>query len=191
MQANTFYQPLDIGIDQILTDPNRLFQEVEHHVNRTRPFVVPLTDISREFKEFCQRYDVELKEVVLLCTNANTPRFSIHIDEPGPGDWGRLNWVYGDNNADMVWYQLLPDWELETIPKSWGEKLHYFASDYAVEECCRTQINANPTIVKTGCLHNIYNHSGNNRFVVQAVLTKNNEYLTVDQLKDIFQEYLT
>lgn len=184
-----YYQKIDIGWSDILNNAEVTMQARRVADGFEGPWQVPLTDVNYKFIDFCSNLGVDVYKVIMFYTHRFDNRHIVHIDDPGPGDWARLNWVYGDNDAEMIWYALRDGHPMKCMYNSTGD-LHYFADDDAVEEVVRTKIEANPTIVRTGVLHSAHNYSGKDRFVCQVWLTKNKVTLTFDELVSLFKSYL-
>jgi hypothetical protein len=108
----------------------------------------------------------------------------IHIDN-GPGDRGKINWVFGGKGSTMHWYRItnnLPKAMLETPV---GSKYNIF--DPAEVQLLHTTTIKNPSLVQVGIPHNIVN-PGEERWCYSMVITDpvKKDNVTFGRLKKIF-----
>ena len=183
------YQKLNLNWPDILKDWEKTTGLCKQESGIHNRWNVPFEQVRPDFIEFCKSLELTFIQVCMFHTHLFNNRHLIHIDDSSIGDFAKLNWVYGSNNADMVWYELKDGHSMTIMDRPDGS-LHYTARDKDVNEICRTQIDANPTIVKTGILHTAINHSGEDRFVCQVWLAKNNKPCTFNELVEIFKDYI-
>jgi len=190
MIEQEFYKKLNIGWDDILIDSNATMQACKQLDGPHNRWEVPFEHVRQDFQNWLKELEVELYKVHMFYTHFFNNRHVIHIDDTEPGESAKLNWVYGNNDADMIWYCLKPDCSY-TIMNDKNNNLHYTATDSDVYEIARTKIDKNPTIVRTGILHTAINHSGKDRFVCQTWLKKDGVTCTFNELVKIFTNIQT
>ena len=117
----------------------------------------------------------------------------IHVDFTG-GDYVKLNWVFGDSNAKMIWYE-----PINTSPNDILSKfLHKTATNTSyilyhlnrVKEIERAVIK-NPTLVQVGIPHNVLDVTEDRICVSIVIKDKNtNKRLTMSEAVDRFNSYI-
>jgi hypothetical protein len=148
---NDYCVPLHININPCVKD---IFDLSTYNID---PKVlchrmIPLEDITQEYKDFLRAHGLELHLVELFY---NPPRkvTDIHTDVVS-GDISKINFVYCDAKSLMCWYQpkegvALPETEVNVINK---RVLNYTREQVSIahKECLHS-----PSIVQVGVPHNI------------------------------------
>ena len=115
---------------------------------------------------------------------------SIHSDRAMPGDFAKINWIFGGKDSLMNWYKVLTEAPNKSVHKTPidSPSLQYKAEE--VELIYRCNINQ-PSIVQVGCPHNIVNMS-EERFCVSLVFKhkSNNSRVTMNESLNIFKDYI-
>jgi hypothetical protein len=107
----------------------------------------------------------------------------IHIDT-SPGDFTKLNWVFGGQNSLMHWYRTKNDipivQKINTIGKQYSE--------YTLDEVelCYSDTIGMPSIVQVGVPHNITNPT-EDRLCICLVITKNRMRVTMKDSLELFK----
>jgi hypothetical protein len=108
----------------------------------------------------------------------------IHVDS-GPGDRGKVNWVFGGSGSKMHWYRNINSVPKDVLITSVGSKYNQY--DPADVELIHTNTIANPSLVQVGVPHNITN-PGQERWCYSMVITDSltNDNATFGRLKKFF-----
>jgi hypothetical protein len=186
---NKFCQSLDIGIPDVLTS----FENVCEWYNTWNPKlgippIVPKQFINPKFTEFCEAHELVLFRTFFRLTNAQSPSHRVHIDGPSVTDWGRLNWIYGHNDADQIWFELKAGHSM-TVIRDWENKENYSVEDDSVTEIYRSKIHTNPTLVNTGILHTAINYSGKDRYLCQVSFLDGDKEISYFKLAEILKAH--
>lgn len=148
------------------------------------------TEVSQEVKDFFDRHNfyIEVIEVFYLFPN---DVMSIHTDRAVPGDFSKVNWIYGGKDSVMKWYKVIngsgSGAPLYKTPIN-SPSLQYTAAEV---ELVNTQAVGHPSLVQVGCPHNVVN-GPEERFCVSLVfkhkLTRTR--VTMSEAEDTFKEYI-
>jgi hypothetical protein len=147
-----------------------------------------LTEITQEVKDFFDRHNffIEVVEVFYLFPNDT---MSIHSDRAIPGDYAKINWIYGGKDSVMKWYKILgaPAAPTYTTPID-SPSLQYEAAEV---ELAHEQTVGHPSLVQVGCPHNVVNGL-NERFCVSIVFKhkSNQKRVTMNEAINAFKEYI-
>lgn len=148
---NQYCVPLSTDINPCKKD---LMDPATYNVDLTKLShrMIPLEDITDEYKSFLQAHGLELILVELFY---NPPRkiTSVHTDVAG-GDFSKINFVYQGDKSLMCWYDLkdstqAPDVKTNVINRS--------VLDYNRDEVllAHKEHVRSPSIVQVGIPHNI------------------------------------
>jgi hypothetical protein len=146
------------------------------------------TELNPEIRDFCDQHDyyIEVVEVFYLFPN---DIMSIHSDRAVPGDYAKLNWIFGGKDSVMNWYKVLgaPTAPAHITPIN-SPSLQYKTAEV---ELVHTQTVGHPSLVQVGCPHNVVN-GPEERFCVSIVFKhkSNRERVTMDEAINAFKEYI-
>jgi hypothetical protein len=145
-------------------------------------------EVHQEVKDFFDRHNffIEVVEVFYLFPN---DAMSIHSDRSIPGDYAKLNWIYGGKDSVMKWYKILTASTAPTYTTPINSpSLQY--KPYEVE-LVHTQQVGHPSLVQVGCPHNVVN-GPEERFCVSIVFkhksTRNR--VTMYEALEVFKKYI-
>jgi len=146
------------------------------------------TEITQEVKDFFDQHNfyIEVVEVFYLFPNDS---MSIHSDRAIPGDYAKVNWIYGGKDSVMKWYKILAASTAPTYTTPINSpSLQY--KPYEVE-LVHTQPVGHPSLVQVGCPHNVVN-GPEERFCVSIVFKHNStrERVTMYEALEVFKEYI-
>ena len=148
--------------------------------------------ISKELFNFFDSLNLKilLVESFFKTTGA---KGGIHVDFTG-GDYVKLNWVFGDNNAKMIWYEPIntssTDVLSKLIHKTPTNTSYILYPLNRVREIERAVIK-NPTLVQVGIPHNILDVTEDRICVSIVIKDKDtNKRLTMSEAIDRFSSYI-
>jgi hypothetical protein len=111
----------------------------------------------------------------------------IHSDE-GPGDYVKLNWIFGGKDSIMQWFMVKPEIEKQVRYNKVGT-VEYVYTINEVELAYEENIK-NPSIVQVGSPHNIINPF-EDRICISLVLRDfNNNRLTMQDAQTALAKYI-
>jgi hypothetical protein len=146
------------------------------------------TEVHQEVKDFFDRHNffIEVVEVFYLFPN---DAMSIHSDRAIPGDYAKLNWIYGGKDSVMKWYKVLgtPAAPLYKTPID-SPSLQYKAAEV---ELIHEQAVGKPSLVQVGCPHNVVN-GPEERFCVSIVFKHKStrDRVTMAEAVAVFKDYI-
>jgi hypothetical protein len=148
------------------------------------------TEVHQEVKDFFYKHNffIELIEIFYLFPN---DVMAIHTDRSVPGDFSKLNWIYGGQDSVMNWYKVINGPSnrapLYTTPIN-SPSLQYAPGEV---ELVNTQQVGRPSLVQVGCPHNIVN-GPEERFCVSVVFKhkSTNKRVTMEEAIAEFREYI-
>jgi hypothetical protein len=112
-----------------------------------------LDHINKEVHDFLDSIDVEI--VMPRYFHSGPPHvYNLHVDVPTrPNQYTRLNWIFGGDGSQMIWYKLQPGKTPAMVKNSLGEDLPTFNVDDCIE-IERAHI-IGPNLVNVGTIHNL------------------------------------
>jgi len=148
------------------------------------------TELRQEVKDFFDKYNmfIEVVEIFYLFPYGS---MSIHNDRAVPGDFSKVNWIYGGKDSVMNWYKVLNGSgggaPLYTTPIN-SPSLQYRPHEV---ELVHTQTVGQPSLVQVGCPHNVVNGS-EERFCVSVVFKHKStrSRVTMQESLEIFKNYI-
>jgi hypothetical protein len=115
---------------------------------------------------------------------------SIHIDTQEPGDYVKLNWVFGGEGSTMCWYSIKEN--CQGAPQK--TSISTYAIHYAKDDVTllHSQKVGQPTLVQVGIPHSINNNNLTERFCVSIIFgyRDQNGRPTFDNVYEIFKNYI-
>ncbi len=176
------YQHLNLGIPSILNNLTPLRNDTIH-------CKLSILDLNSNFIKLIEGKGlaIGLIELFKLTPNRHTA-WPIHVDGYEITDFPKMNFVYGNKQSPMIWYNV-KDVQEQINPKYTCIDTRYLEFDKSqVEEAARTLIK-NPTIVQAGVPHTVSLEGDSPRWVVSISFVKDFDLLSFDQLVDLFSEY--
>ena len=114
----------------------------------------------------------------------------IHIDTQEPGDYVKLNWVFGGEGSTMCWYAIKEN--CQGAPQK--TSISTYAIHYAKDDVTllHSQQVGQPTLVQVGIPHSINNNNLTERFCVSIIFgyRDQNGRPTFDNVYEIFKNYI-
>jgi hypothetical protein len=131
--------------------------------------------------------DLVFDRLELFYGPPDTPyTLGIHIDN-GPGDRGKINWVFGGAGCTMHWYKVISNFQKPMLDTPVGSKYNVFDPNEVKLLSSITTIPENPTVVQVGIPHNIVN-PGEERWCYSMVISDpaTRDNVTFGRLKRVF-----
>lgn len=146
------------------------------------------TEITQEVKDFFDQHNfyIEIVEVFYLFPNDS---MSIHSDRAVPGDYAKLNWIFGGKDSVMNWYKVLSSGTAPGyITPINSPSLQYKAAEV---ELVHAQTVGHPSLVQVGCPHNVIN-GPEERFCVSVVFKHKatRTRVAMHEALEVFKEYV-
>ena len=115
---------------------------------------------------------------------------SIHIDTQEPGDYVKLNWVFGGEGSTMCWYDIKENCKgtpQQTSISTYA--IHYSPDDVTL---LHSQTVGQPTLVQVGIPHSIDNKNLTERFCVSIIFGHAAQLgrPTFNSVYEIFKNYI-
>ena len=167
-------------IDNIIEDPKK----VTH-------FGIEEKYWSNELVNFFEKHNQWICSVEIFYTFPDG-KLTIHSDSSYPGDFTKINWVFGGKNSEMIWYEATNNNDRLVSQSVWNTP----AVPYTPEEVTAVYAEylQGPHIVAVGCPHNVVNQS-EERFAVSVVFRNNDtknidNRPTMEESIEIFKDYI-
>jgi hypothetical protein len=154
-------------------------------------FTLPDEYLSTEIKDFFihQKQYIAVVEIFYMVPNGSV---AIHIDDTEPGDFTKINWIFGGKNSKMIWYERKDSSKKAALASSYRNTgaLHFTKDE--VTEMHREYLQG-PNLLQVGCPHTVVNGS-EERFCV-GVVFKNDKTTnvwnrpTMEESIEIFKDY--
>lgn len=148
---------------------------------------IPASELHPELVAFFKKYNL----IVLLAEmfyNGPNNVSKIHIDSVG-GDYSKVNFVWGGENSQMVWYK-----SNDSVPGASdaktriGTKFISFTPDEV--DVVHQQSVGFPSIVQVGIPHNVVNSNAPRWCLSIVPARKNGKRLTMDETFHTFKDLL-
>jgi hypothetical protein len=114
----------------------------------------------------------------------------IHVDLKTPGDYAKINWVFGGEDSCMHWYTIKD--EFKNKPASTSIVSTSYVSYTASEvNLVYSENFRKPSLLQVGVPHNVIN-GNQERFAVSMVFSDSKSGLrpTLAEAKEIFKHHL-
>jgi len=157
-----------------------------HYDQRCHVDVDPVV-VNPYWIEFLQQNQLVFDRMELFYGPPDTAyTLGIHIDN-GPGDRGKINWVFGGAGCTMHWYKVIANAPKPMLDTPVGSKYNIFDPDEVRLLSSVTTVPDHPTVVQVGIPHNIVN-PGAERWCYSMVVSdpKTNDNVTFGRLKRLF-----
>jgi hypothetical protein len=146
-------------------------------------------ELSDELKRFFNEHnqDIVLAEVF---RRSSTEISVIHSDDKLPGDYSKMNWVFGGRESVMNWYELKNEKDILKIHET---SIESYSLLYRMDqvELLYSEAFRGPSIVQVGIPHNIVNLK-EERFCLSVVFKDKSlgRRPTVSEAAEIFKDYI-
>ena len=114
----------------------------------------------------------------------------IHIDTQEPGDYVKLNWVFGGEGSIMCWYAIKEN--CKGTPQK--TSISTYAIHYSLDDVMllHSQTVGQPTLVQVGIPHSVNNNNLTERFCVSIIFghTAQLGRPTFNSVYEIFKNYI-
>lgn len=143
-------------------------------------------DIKKFFKGHGQ--EIYLCEIFFRYKNYSS---GIHSDGKIPGDYSKINWIFGGEDSEMNWYKVKEtyvDKDTNSMTPIRSNSKQYTPNDV---ELAYSENFRGPALIQVGCPHNIRN--GNyERFCVSIAFKDPTlgRRPTIAEAKEIFKKYI-
>jgi len=146
-------------------------------------------ELRQEVKDFFDKYNmfIEVVEIFYLFPYGS---MSIHNDRAVPGDFSKINWVYGGKDSLMKWYEITSDSNDTLI---YNTPINSPSRQYKPWEVklIHEQTVGQPSLVQVGCPHTVVN-GPEERFCVSVVFkhksTRNR--IAMSDALEVFKDYI-
>lgn len=169
-----YCKPITIPYDPIL-DTKIITNIQRQHVKFT------VSQLNPKFIEYLKSLNIHISFVEVFYIKPNTTT-DIHLDA-SPGDITKINYIYGGENSQMIWY-------VPNNSNGGEKKITCINSSYVsfteneVTPIYADNLNS-PSIVQVGIPHNIIN--GNQiRHCLSMVITENYKRITMARAIELF-----
>jgi len=147
-------------------------------------------NLTNELKQFFNDHGQEifLCEIFFRYKNYSS---GIHSDGKVPGDYSKINWIFGGEDSEMNWYKVKDtyiDKDTNSMTPINSNSKQYSPDDV---ELVYSENVRGPALIQVGCPHNIRN--GNyERFCVSIAFKdpKLGRRPTIAEAKEIFKKYI-
>ena len=155
-------------------------------------FTLPREYWSDDLTAFFHTHEQLITDVEVFYTFPNG-KLSIHVDDTEPGDFTKINWIFGGKDSQMIWYNTIAQSKEITISPNYRNTP---SIQYKPDEVVHVYSNhlQGPNIVQVGCPHSIMN-SDEERFCVSVVFknkktTNFQKRPTIQESIEIFKDYI-
>ena len=155
-------------------------------------FTLPKDYWSDDLTAFFHKHEQFITDVEVFYTFPNG-KLTIHVDDLEPGDFTKINWVFGGKDSKMIWYDVISKSKETTLSPSYRNTLsiHYKPDEVVAVYSENLQ---GPNLVQVGCPHSITN-SSEERFCVSVVFKNNvtanfQKRPTIQEAIAIFKDYI-
>jgi hypothetical protein len=161
----------------------------EHNPTSARHYTINVELLSDDIVNFftSNQLDIKFVEVFYRPVGVNS---HIHIDTQEPGDYVKLNWVFGGEGSIMCWYAIKEN--CQGAPQK--TSISTYAIHYAKDDVTllHSQTVGQPTLVQVGIPHSINNNNLTERFCVSIIFgyKDQNGRPTFDSVYEIFKNYI-
>jgi len=131
--------------------------------------------------------NLKIDTVELFYKNSKNVGPGSHIDDVVNKDFVKINWVYGDLNAVMLWRLPLDNYPGEINKNFGGHSYLYFPPDKTID--LKSIIIHSPSIVQVGVPHTITNIS-TERWAISLTVKRDGQYISMDEAIDLFKDYI-
>jgi len=138
--------------------------------------------LNIEVLEQLNKLEVEISSVEFFYKNSNNVGPGAHVDDLYTTDFIKLNWIYGDLTAKMVWYKPIENFR-GLVSSHHTINYLYFPPDRITE--IHSEILQSPSIVQVGIPHSIKNISSE-RWAISLTLTKNGQFIDINNAFHLF-----
>jgi len=138
--------------------------------------------LNIEVLEQLNKLEVEISSVEFFYKNSTNVGPGAHVDDLYTTDLVKLNWIYGDATAKMVWY--IPIENFQGVVSSHHKTIYlYFPQDKITE--IHSEILQSPSIVQVGIPHTIKNINSE-RWAISLTLRKNGQFIDINNAFHLF-----
>ena len=178
---------LNIPLFKSNIDPVEFLKQNDQHL--AKHYQINKDFLSDDIVKFFKDHGFTIKFVEIFYRPAGV-NSRIHIDTSKPGDYVKLNWVYGGEGSVMNWYTHKQD-EMGVTDST---PISSYAIYYKPEEVTlvHSQKVGLPTLVQVGIPHSIDNNNLTERFCASLVF----DYIdlstrpTFNEAYEIFKNYI-
>lgn len=130
---------------------------------------------------------VEVTAAEYFYKNHKNVGLGSHVDDLVNKDFVKINWIYGDLNASMLWRLPLDNYPGEVNKNFGGHSYLYFPPDRTID--MKSIVIHSPSIVQVGIPHTITNIS-TERWAVSLTVKRDGQYISMDESIDLFRDYI-
>lgn len=127
------------------------------------PFNIPEKYINPEVSSILRNKGFDIESIEIFKANKANPRLKIHIDDSPflnggyvHDDIGKLNWIYGNLNCNMIWYRELEGTVRKDSVNSFSPFVEFAEED--VEEIININLGRN-AIIQAAIPHTVINET--------------------------------
>jgi hypothetical protein len=161
----------------------------ERNSNSARHYTINVELLSDDIVNFFTSNQLDIKFVEVFYRPAGVNSY-IHIDTQEPGDYVKLNWVFGGEGSTMCWYAIKENCKGTPQKTSISTyAIHYSSDDVTL---LHSQSVGQPTLVQVGIPHSVNNNNLTERFCVSIIFghTAQLGRPTFDSVYEIFKNYI-
>ena len=167
-------------------DPVEFLKQDDQHL--AKHYKISKDLLSDDIIKFFNKFELTIRIVEIFYRPAGA-NSRIHIDTEKPGDFVKLNWVYGGKGSVMSWYA--PNENYTGVMDS--TPVESYATYYKQHQVIllHSQKVGQPSLVQVGIPHSIDNNL-TERFCVSVVFEYNDtkERPMFSQAYEIFKDYI-
>jgi hypothetical protein len=157
--------------------------------NLSRHYTISKDLLSDDIIKFFTDHDLDIKFVEIFYRPAGV-NSAIHIDTQEPGDYVKLNWVFGGEGSTMCWYAIKENCEGTARKTSISTyAIHYTADEVTL---LHSQQVGQPTLVQVGIPHSVNNNNLAERYCVSIIFGHIGQFgrPTFDNVCELFKNYI-
>lgn len=132
--------------------------------------------------EQINQLELEVSSVEFFYKTPNNVGPGAHVDDLNQTDFIKINWIYGDESAKMVWYKPIENFQ-GVVSSHHNISYLYFPPDRITE--IHSEILQSPSIVQVGIPHTIKNVCSE-RWAVSLTLRKNGQFIDINNAFHLF-----
>lgn len=140
-----------------------------------------------EILNILSELDIYIQSVEVFYKNAYNVGTGMHVDDVTCKDFVKINWVYGDRDATMEWFEPICSYNGIISKNPSGHPYLYFDNKFMT--CLHKESIKSPSIVQVGIPHTIRNITLD-RWAVSVTIRKNNKYLSMEKAEEIFNSFI-
>jgi hypothetical protein len=178
---------VDLQVDLPLFDSNLSPVEfLKQKYTLTGHFQINTDDLNKKLSLWFLNLGLSIRLIEIFYRQPNAVG-NIHSDTSIPGDYAKLNWVYG--NGIMNWYKIAGiNNSTIHITDINSHAIYYKESEV---ELVHSQKVGQPSLVQVGCPHKVINFDSERvciSLVFESINTK--QRLTFQEAKTLFKDYI-